>query len=603
MNPYQLEDSDDDESMQVTSSSIKSRLHFNQSQSQSNSLQPKSSLTCLPSGSKLRSHSLALETKSFSDSEDQCTISQTAVKNRSLSRRSGLSRKGAVLGIDRTRLQQCRERMRSLSVSTSNLQSSSASRYSELTDRNGGSTSTLNGSLPSIKVSSIPFNPPPILNSQCPSSRSKSPESDTEPTSKHEIIIHQMHLSSSTDSDSIQISCDARKQEPVSANIQVETFGFSSVSSDHAAPVLKKKIDAQPHKAPLEEKEDVKAFVDEFKKINSPPCKPPPQGRFGMTGSEVGAGHTLDQGSNNEQDSKFMVADIAEDEFEKVKRSAVIQEAEVKKMIIPVSSSPKKKGVSSTRSVSVGDVGEFNGKSDGKSTCVEEELFKKVHVSSSDTKPVAQVRRKVPSLHSIGPPPAGPPPCPPLAKPRPPGPPPPGPPPKNLPQGSLSPAQTSMLEEDEEDPIITKSTVEKTPVKTFRSSLSHRNAFRESRNKRPPPCPNAGDNDKEEQPLHEDEDRKDTGRLRTRSRVIKGRRPQRGGAAAANHSPPISVSPLIFEEMGDVDGDISQQHPRPRVTSATSQDKIKASTAVLETSSKIDGEVSVTKWKPDGENW
>lgn len=539
MHPYQSEedDSDDDQMQMIVSTPIRSQALFNRSQNNSSSLKPKFLPSEVSYSSKMRSNSVAasnVDTKSSSDSEDQRIRSQSDVKTRNMSRKSGLSRKGGMVGIDRQRLQQYRDRTRSPSASGSNSRSTSPSSNAELnvTDRDAAATSFQSGFLPSIKVSTIPSHPPPTFTSQSLPTRSASPESESESWNKTRVI-HQMHPTSSTDS-TVMVS-DDRKQEPVSAikeKIQdkkpAETRSISSTgSSDRASPVPKK---------------DTSTSEDEFKRMKSPPRKPPPQGDFGMTSRKVGAGHSFDaQGSTDKEDDKFIVAHSFEDE----------------------------------------------GKSDSKSTDAEEDMFKKVIVSSGDPKPVPQARKKViDSLHSARPPPSGPSrsysPSPSGSSPPPPSGPSPRPSPRHHPPRGLPPAQAAMQENEDVESIGGG-----TPSRGFKGSpLTRKSAVRISRNKRPPPHPNVASKDKEVQPQNEDEVREDFARIRTRSNVITGGRPQGFSRDAA---------------VEDEDGEdiIPQQRPRSR---ATSQDRHMTSEAAIETSTKSEGEAIGANWKPDGEN-
>lgn len=685
MNRYQLEEEDSDEEEDVCAASNASQLFSNMSRDRSTPFQTSGSPSRFPGMVTSTPRGMSLpnaNTKSSSDSEDQKIVPQPAAKTRSLSRRTGLSRKGAMSGIDRSRLQQSRERAFTLSNSpASNSRSVSPSSNTEMTvvdcDSGAAGADVQSSLLPSIKVSSIPSHPPPILTTRPPSTEDSTPESETESLSKRNIVIRQMHMTSSTESDSIQISSDPLKHEPVSSigegvqeKKQSTSIGSTGSLDRVPIPVPKKRPVAQPRKSPLEEKEDMRAFIDEFKKVNSPPHKPPPLGEFRKTSSGNGASSQIstDNGVKVVSEHSANRPDNVEDEFKKTSASREVRSEVEAKKISGVSklSSPQRNGDSAGK-----------GKSDSKSLGADTELFKKVSVSNSDSKPTVQARRRVlPGLPSAGPPypPSVPPPSgPPPSGPPPPGPPPSGPPPSHPPLGppprnlppqpalatgaattsdkritsllgesgraaSITSATSSLLSEysatveidsgraspsslgstdsaesrtrsvipphQEEDPTMADSAINGTPpIGTFeRPSFRRANATRVTRTKRPPPRPNIAD--EVEQPQNEDEVKEDTGpgRLRTRSRVVK-RRPRgfSGAAAAGDHSTP--THPAFEEKQDEPDGSYFQQRPRSRVTSSTPQDRTKAKVATMEASTKkSEGETSVAKWKPDGEN-
>ena len=646
VNLYDLEaeetDEDKDEQIDQISSSLMSQIRlYNTSPVRSGSLpdvKPQLEFPARNSGG-LRSHSLVTATtitKSSSESDDLMTTSDVA-KSRSLSRRSGLSRKGAVLG-DRNKLKYSRDRVRSPSASPARNSRSStppSTPENNVVDYRHVRAAGVNsptGLLPSIKVSSIPTHPPPTLTTHTASTIQNS-SSESEMESKVKLVHHQNYVIPSTKSESTRVNSDVGNQAPGSE--------------------LKKKVVSRLEKTKKDEEDGI-AFVDEFKKVKYPPSKPPPHSGIGTTGSKgthsaVSSGHIGDaftkikhiavrRGSG---DTKLMASkslDNITDEFNRSKETPYME----------VDAGPGYKKMSDSDLSGAQRPGEFENNDDNESAGAEAELFKKVHVSSSEQKPVVKARRKeISGLYSMGAPPTGLPPA--------------GPPPSLLSpardssspiissnkkltgllgesrdQVSVSAAGGPALSEystssmacpDEEGYTIADTTGGTAVLPVSKPLITRRNATRVSKNKRPPPRPNTTEEEKEEPKQKEDED---SGGHHKRPKVLKVRRPHRfGGAAVKDHSSPANSSPVFLKGVGDLDDSFYQRYRRQHSNSIASVDSSRDRVAMLESSTrsegsawnkvtrrsdgsirsegsisstKSDGEASVGSWKPDGEN-
>ncbi len=253
VNPYQCdEESDDDDEDDVLNSSAasKSRLQFNRSPDASPSLNRRTSPIPEFSTPKAKQLEAAFNagTKSSSDSEDQRSFS-TSLKTRNFSRKANLSRKGGMTGAGRGRLLKSQERANSRSNSPHS-RSTSPSSNTEM----GVADREASSAVPSIKVSAFPSR---SIVSQA--HRNSTPDSENDSPKKR--VIRQVPVaSSSADSESIQVSTHG------------DAFALSKDS--HSAAVRTRS--PQAGKTKPEAREETKAFIEEFKKVKSPPKKPPP---------------------------------------------------------------------------------------------------------------------------------------------------------------------------------------------------------------------------------------------------------------------------------------------------------------------------------------
>ena len=236
MNPYHVEESDDEDDTVNACTSSNSHLQFNRSPDPSPILGRK--VSPIPDISTPRAKLLdaAFSAKSSSDSEDQRSASAISSKTRSLSRKANLSRKGAITATERGRIQKTGDRVQSTSPARLSRSNSPPSMADRSTDATGNV-------LPSIKVSPIPSRHAHRVVPQ--GNRNSTPESEGDSPKKR--LIHQIHASSSTESESIQVAT----KEPL--------------------PLQK-----SPTLSRSQGSNEMKTFIDEFKKVKAPPQKAPP---------------------------------------------------------------------------------------------------------------------------------------------------------------------------------------------------------------------------------------------------------------------------------------------------------------------------------------
>ena len=462
IDPYHCqEESDDEEDRFEASITSKSHLQFSRSPDPSPILQRRNSP--IPEITTPRAKQLEAAfnagTKSSSDSEDQRSITY---KTRSISRKAGLSRKGAIAGVERGRLQKSRERANSRSnspVSHSRSTSPSSNPDMGVADRDTAIdvTSSL---LPSIKVSSIPSRPPPIHSSQ--PDRNSTPESESDSPKKR--VIRQMHMMSSTDSESMhvatheplaiskeEISFSARTQKPESAKIQLDGGSgdvkgfieeFKKVKSPPSKPPpmnqSARPVEGEFKKGNVSRKlssmqEPAIKVEDEFRRVSSaatPPRNPPPANKSekptnAKTTKVESSTPSVYAGPPSKPPPVIESSNQVEEEFKKVKSSTAGRTMRTpgqdrkKSATIPTESGSKVVGgfenfgdefkkVGPRSSPQVAGAGVVRTKAEKPG---DEELFKKVSLPRSEQKPVVPVRRKVlPDLPSSGPPlPASPP--------------------------------------------------------------------------------------------------------------------------------------------------------------------------------------------------
>jgi len=284
LNPYKVQESDDEDDAVGASSTSNSRLQFNRSPDPSPILNRKASPIPGISTPRAKPLDAAFGAKSSSDSEDQKSASSITFKSRSLSRKANLSRKGAVTATERGRAQKTRDRVRPNSPGSLSRSNSQPNNSEGVADHGTDATGSV---VPSIKVSPIPYRPANRVVPQ--SNRNSTPESEGDSPKKR--VIRQIHVSSSTESESIQVST----KEPLS-------------------------LPRNTQKSPAHGKEksqgsdEMKTFIDEFKKVKAPPQKAPPVNESMKTAEDE-----FKKVKVGSMPRRSLPAEAGDDEFKKVK--------------------------------------------------------------------------------------------------------------------------------------------------------------------------------------------------------------------------------------------------------------------------------------------